>query len=251
MPAHPLTTKLIQLERELSAALAEGIGPGTVAPEKIMYDYKSKRADFHQRSISGCIRDITSAVSSIHEENKGDTVAADLRTLLQKLQETGEYQELQAVAGQMKHAASRLRQQATKEVPFKLPSLPRLPPEVHNDMTADFNELQQCFAAGCYRSTVILCGRLLETALHRKYYDATGKDILETSPSIGLGSLVGKLNDLNLPLGPGLTDQIHLINNVRVSSVHKKQQAFLPTKEQAQAIMLFTVDCVRKLFNNA
>ena len=71
----------------------------------------------------------------------------------------------------------------------------KLPDDIRSEVTADISELSKCFSSGCYRSCIILCGRVLETVLHRKYYDATGHDILEKSPGIGLGNLIGKLKD--------------------------------------------------------
>jgi hypothetical protein len=95
---------------------------------------------------------------------------------------------------------------------------------------------------------MILCARILETALHRTYYDVTGKDLLETSPGIGLGSIISKMRESGIEIDPSLTQQVHLINNVRIFSVHKKQNVFQPSKEQAQATLLFTVDILKKLF---
>jgi len=114
---------------------------------------------------------------------------------------------------------------------------------------ADIRELKRCFNAKCYRSSTILCGRILETALHRKYFEATNKDILETSPGIGLGNLIAKLNN-KVEFEPGIKDQIHLINKVRISSVHKKKEAFFPTRQQAYAIILYTMDILKKLFKD-
>ena len=108
--------------------------------------------------------------------------------------------------------------------------------------------LAQSFQLGAYRSVAILCGRILEVCLHRKYFDATGFDILEKNPGIGLGSLVGKLNDKNVKFDPGIKEQIHLINQVRIFSVHKKKEPFYPTKEQAQAMILYLMDVLRKLY---
>ncbi len=95
---------------------------------------------------------------------------------------------------------------------------------------------------------MILCGRVLETALHRKYFDATGNDLLEKAPGTGLGNLIAKLAEKGIALDPGLPNQVHLINQVRVFSVHTKQQAFTPTKLQAEAIVLYTLDILEKLF---
>lgn len=122
------------------------------------------------------------------------------------------------------------------------------PAEIKDFMDADIDEVEKTLNAGCYRSSIIICGRLLETALHRKFFEKTGQDILEKHPEIGLGKIIAKLEELNVELPPGLTQQIHLINQARIHSVHKKKEAFLPSKEQAYAVILFTVDVLKKLF---
>jgi len=129
-----------------------------------------------------------------------------------------------------------------------------LPIDLHNDIRgeiqADSDEINRCFNAKCYRSSVILCGRILETALHRKYYDVSGNDLLEKSPGIGLGNLIGKISEKGVILDPGLGNQIHLINQVRIHSVHKKQDTFIPSESQTKAIILYTFDIVSRLFKN-
>ncbi|MDP6293945.1 MAG: DUF4145 domain-containing protein [Candidatus Woesearchaeota archaeon] len=122
-------------------------------------------------------------------------------------------------------------------------------PGISEQVEADKAEIDICFNHGAYRSAVILCGRVLEAALHRKYFEATGKDLLEKAPGMGLGNLIGKMAEANISIDPGLGNQIHLINQVRIHSVHQKQEPFYPTKEQARAIMLYTFDVIRKLFS--
>jgi hypothetical protein len=124
----------------------------------------------------------------------------------------------------------------------------KIPEEIKNDVEADLIELEKCFNHECYRSCVILCGRIIEVCLHAKYFQATGFDILEKNPGIGLGTLIAKMEEKNIKLDPGLTQQIHLINNVRIFSVHKKQRTFYPSKEQTQAIILYTKDVINRLF---
>ncbi|MFC1730593.1 DUF4145 domain-containing protein, partial [candidate division KSB1 bacterium] len=126
--------------------------------------------------------------------------------------------------------------------------IPVLPNEIKQDVAADIREVEKCFNNGLYRSATILCGRVLETTLHRKYYEATGFDILEKNPGIGLGNLIAKLKDKNVEIDPGLTQQIHLINQVRIFTVHKKKEAFMPSKEQAHAIILYTMDVLGRMF---
>jgi len=126
--------------------------------------------------------------------------------------------------------------------------VPPLPSDIRDEVTTDIAELKKCFDSGCYRSSVILCGRVLEAALHRKYYDITGHDILEKNPGIGLGTLIAKLKEKEVRFDPGLTQQIHLINQARIFSVHKKQEPFVPSKDQAHAIILYTLDILWKMF---
>ncbi len=123
-----------------------------------------------------------------------------------------------------------------------------LPSDIAPDMNADLDELQRCFDAKCYRASVVLCARLIETALHRKYFDATGQDILEKNPGIGLGNLIAKLKEKNIPLDPAVSQQVHLVNQIRIFSVHTKKEAFHPSKDQAHAIILYTLEIIRKLF---
>lgn len=147
---------------------------------------------------------------------------------------------------EMKSLLNRMLVLIPTEQPIKVDI--RLPDAVKSDMSADIQEIKMCYEAGCYRSAVVLCGRLLETALHRKYYEATGNDILETNPAIGLGKLIAKLRDEKVNFPPGITEQIHLINKARISSVHKKSLAFMPSKQQANAIILYTLDVLKNLF---
>ena len=124
----------------------------------------------------------------------------------------------------------------------------KIPAEVRNEVKVDLDEVEKCFNHACYRSCVILCGRILETALHRKYYDTTQQDILEKNPGIGLGNLIAKLKDKGVNMDPALTNQIHLINQTRIFSVHKKKESFNPSEQQTQAMILYTLDILEKLF---
>lgn len=124
----------------------------------------------------------------------------------------------------------------------------KLPSEIFDEVRADLDEVDKCLENGCLRSAVVLCGRVLETALHRKHYEVTGKDLLEKAPGIGLGKVIAKLSEAKVALDPGLTQQIHLVNQVRVFSVHSKKDVFRPSREQAEAMVLYTKDVLRKLF---
>ncbi len=129
-------------------------------------------------------------------------------------------------------------------------SLPELPEEIGENIEADVNELKMCYDSGCYRSATILCGRIIETALHRKYFEVTGKDALEKEPGIGIGKLIARMSEKGIRLDPGLPQMVHLINQVRIFSVHTKQQAFNPSKNQAHATILYTMDVLGRLFSS-
>jgi hypothetical protein len=129
-------------------------------------------------------------------------------------------------------------------------SLPYIPKDIYSEVKASFDELVKCFEHNCHRSAIILCGRILEITLHRKYFEATNLDLLEKSPDIGLGNLVMKFKEKGIELDPGLSNQIHLINQLRVASVHKKKQPFNPSMNQTQATILYTLDTVKKIFNS-
>jgi hypothetical protein len=136
----------------------------------------------------------------------------------------------------------------TKNSMVKIPK--NIPSDIREDIVLDLEELDRCYKNKCYRSAVILCGRILEAALHRKYFEATGFDILEKNPGIGLGNLIAKLKEKGVMTDPALTNQIHLINQVRIFSVHKKKEAFNPSEQQTQAMILYTTDVLDKIFNN-
>jgi len=168
-----------------------------------------------------------------------------LRKICDKLRSASDLSSCKATLDELSSLAAKITEKPQSKQALDIFTIPS---DIREEVSADLSELQKCFEASCNRSVVILCGRLLETALHRKYFEATGNDLLETAPGIGLGSLIAKLNEKNIALDPGLSNQIHLINQVRVFSVHKKSTAFSPSKEQAQAIMLYTVDVFNKLF---
>lgn len=127
--------------------------------------------------------------------------------------------------------------------------LPYVPRDIFSETKASFDELIKCYEHNCYRSALILCGRILEISLHKKYFESTKIDLLRKCPDIGLGNLVLKFKDKGMNLDPGLSNQIHLINHLRIASVHKKKIPFNPTKSQTKASILYTLDTLKKLFS--
>ncbi len=180
-----------------------------------------------------------------HQQNR-DSIQQFL-FLLESLKQLHRDKDAQGMKGVLERMEGILNLIVLSGVEIQAPK--NIPPMIKGEIEEDVLELGKCFQSGCYRSSVILCGRILETALHRKYYEVTGVDILEKNPGIGLGTLVAKLVEKNVKFDPGLTQQIHLINQVRIFSVHKKHSTFLPNRAQANAIVLFTLDAVQKMFS--
>ena len=197
-------------------------------------DFKEQRADYYRTLVKNNIAKIKEIAKNLDENTKKQV------NELESLHMGGDPKAMLGVV-----------------VNLNLPKIMRpinaslnlkLPPEIKDEILFDMAEAERCFNADALRSSIILCGRILETALHRKYYDVTGRDLLETSPGIGLGNILAKLKEANIEIDPAVAQQIHLINNVRIFSVHKKNVPFQPSKEQAQATMLFTIDILKKLF---
>jgi hypothetical protein len=220
---------LADLKQTIARARKEGV---SLAGEKTTFrDFTAQ----HREQLRKAVLTGVAALAKVSVQGKA-------AALVQQLQVTQDLAKLDVIADELLDAVTE-REPAL----FSLKK-PRLPWEIHDEVTADLDEVQRCMESQCYRSAVILCGRILETALHRKYFDVTKNDLLEKSPGIGLGNLVAKLAEHNVNLDPALGNQIHLINQVRIHSVHQKQDAFKPSEAQAQAIVLYTTDILEKLF---
>lgn len=221
--------------------------------EEDTFDYKSQRARYNKIALGSAVKNLREdswalvELKSVSKENEMPILK--ILNLTAKLDYDSKPEVVKIAVLELSKLANSLRSGmpvAEKKVLFA--DIPELPEGIVADVVADLNEIRKCFEAAAYRSCVILCGRVLETALLRKYFEVTGNDLLETSPGIGLGKILAKLTEKNIQFDPGLTQQIHLINQVRIFSVHIKKEAFYPSKGQAHAIILYTLDVMKKLF---
>lgn len=230
--------RIADLKRMTERARKEGISLTTTKQGSVL-NFKAKQQEQLKASILTNIKTITNAASTL-----GIPPTHEVMNVIKQLNGSQDVEEIDDAADNLLDLATSM-QFDTPQSAFKKP---KVPAEIKNDIHADLDEVQRCIDAKCYRSAVILCGRILETALHRKYYEVTKNDLLEKSPGIGLGNLIAKLAEQNVKLDPALGNQIHLINQVRVHSVHQKHDAFRPSATQAQAIVLYTIDVLEKLF---
>lgn len=206
-------------------------------------DFHKSRQNLYLQNLQTVVTNLQKSVNVIDVEDGDEAVLDRIKGIVNKL-ETKNNNELKLLTDELIKLTNdiTIKEEQKIKIPVSIPN------EIFSELEADVNEMQNCFNSGSYRSVVILCGRILEVVLHRKYFDVTGNDLLEKSPGIGLGNLIGKMNEKGIQFDPGLTQQIHLINQIRVFSVHKKQNPFYPSRAQAQAIMLYTGDVLEKVF---
>ncbi|HLC96272.1 MAG TPA: DUF4145 domain-containing protein [Candidatus Nanoarchaeia archaeon] len=217
--------------------------------EKSVYDYGEKQRVYYLNNVRSHLRLVKAEALQLPPLIKFDTSNQEAVTKILELipeLESTEITSLEKTVAKLLSLVKQLNMPKDMQQNFSLTR--NIPLEIKADIGADIAELNKCFNTECYRSSIILCGRILETALHRKYFEATGNDLLEKSPGIGLGNIIAKLKEQNVSLDPALSNQIHLLNQVRVFSVHKKKEAFTPTQQQTHAIILYTLDVLEKLF---
>jgi hypothetical protein len=245
-------TTLISLQNAISSAIKNNVNLNQEPDkEKAIYDYKTKQVIYYYDSLKTKLKLVKSNSLELLQLNKQDIKNQPIINQILELIPELDSKDLAKLDKTTKQITTLTNQlifpKIEPEDQFQTPN--NIPEEIKSDVKADVEELSKCFNSECYRSATILCGRLLETALHRKYYETTNNDLLEKSPGIGLGNIISKLKDKQVSIDPTLTNQIHLINQVRIFSVHKKKEAFYPTKQQAQATILYTLDILERLFN--
>ena len=227
-----LRSALMQLKRGV-----ENSGMIKVSKPADMLDYSKSKSEYYRKSIELSLSQIKESADSLKAARGADNIIK----LINNLEANLNVDYIAEILAMIKDLG--IQESASL---FKKPK--KIPSEIKEEINADLEELEKCFNSGCYRSCVILCGRILETALHRKYFESTGKDLLEKAPGTGLGKIIALLKVQNVSLDPAITQQIHLVNETRIHSVHVKKEIFNPSPEQTQAIILYTTDILNRLF---
>lgn len=243
---------LINLQNAISLAIKHKIDLNkNLDKEKALYDYDEKQKIYYFNNLKSNLKLVKSDSLELPQLAKHDIRNQPYINQILELMPELENKNLLKLDKIVKKLLLITKQlnfpKQDLEKTFTIPT--NIPQEIKSEIKADIEELNKCFNNSCYRSSIILCGRLLETALHRKYYELTKNDLLEKSPGIGLGNIIAKLKEKNIQLDPAITNQIHLINQIRIFSVHKKKEAFYPTTQQTQATILYTLDILEKLFS--
>ena len=245
MGVQPFVRSIADLHSHIGIALRNGVTLDNSEQVKL-HDFKGAQQESMRNSVLKGIATVdmkSHSLFSLVEADRGNKVLVEgILSIVGQLGQTRDINKLQFMTDELLSRAAELPKD-TESI-----DVPTVPSEIAQEVQADVEELSKCMKVRAFRSAIILCGRVLETALHRKYFEITGNDLLEKAPGTGLGNLVSKMADKGTVIDPGLGNQIHLINQVRVHSVHKKQTAFNPSQQQAQAIILYTMDVLNKLW---
>jgi hypothetical protein len=248
MAIKDIKTNILKLNDIIKSLKKKNIDISDLTDNSALTDYESQKLRLAINQLKNSINYLqknTTQISIFFDENNKNTNKKDLLISIINKLDISDFKLLESNISELINLISDLKIEEKRKIRI---NTSKIPIEIRDEILADINEMNNCFSAKCYRSVVILCGRIIEVLLHRKYYDATGMDILEKNPGIGLGKLIAKLSEKGIELQPGLTHQIHLINQVRIFSVHKKQTSFNPSESQTHAIMLFMTDTIDKLY---
>jgi hypothetical protein len=235
---------LITFNNHLSD-LKKGVENYKKSKEKTLSDFKQSRSDYYDSLIKSKVKMIKKAIKEMANDTEEQDKINKMLGLIDEIAGLYSSKVIDSIPAKVQliaDTAKSVKWEERRELDVKLPK------EVKEELNADFNEMHRCFKSKFYRATIILAARIIETSLHRKYFEVTKKDLLETSPGIGLGKVIAKLKEAGIDLGPGLNEQVHLINNIRISSVHMQKEVFKPSREQANAVILYTTDVLNKIF---
>lgn len=121
-----------------------------------------------------------------------------------------------------------------------------IPQEIREETKLDFEEMRICYNSGAFRSAIIMCGRVLELQLAKKYFDSTGVDPIEQKWQLGF--LIGKCSERNVITDSAVGDICNFINHSRIGSVHASHAIHRPIQEETKSVIEFTISLLRRLY---
>jgi len=121
-----------------------------------------------------------------------------------------------------------------------------VPSEIRREMSLDFDDVRKCYYAYALRSAIGMCGRILELALARKYFEIVNVDPIQQRWQIG--TLISRCYENHVIEDPVLGDMCNLINRSRIDSVHATSRMYHPTMEETKSLIEFTISLVKRLY---
>ncbi len=218
------------------------------------FDFKKREQTYYQRLLESQMRKVKASLAEgmLYGKNEHRDQLEELKKSMEMIEQKIKLNDLLEATSLLTNISEIPNVKIEKPL-FETKSffLPHVPREVYYEIKSNFDEAVMCFENRCYRAATILCGKILEVALHRKYFEVSGEDLLEKVPTIGLGKIVTRLKQRDVQIDSALTNQINIINELRSSSVHKKINHFVPSRAQCQASILYTLDTLKKMFKNS
>lgn len=127
-----------------------------------------------------------------------------------------------------------------------LVDLSGVPQEIREELKLDLEEMQIGYNAGAIRSTLGMCGRVLELVLARRYFEARGIDPITQKWHLGL--LIRKCFEDHVITDEAIGDICNLINRSRIGSVHSVSRLYKPSQDEAKPVVEFTINLVKTFF---
>jgi len=122
-----------------------------------------------------------------------------------------------------------------------------VPPEIREEMLADIQELEVCAEHGANRSALFLCGRILELALGRKFWEETQVDPVVREWT--LGKLITECEARGILKGlPKLFSLAKIIKDCRNPSVHVTARVYRPTPGEVGGLSQVAASVVQRLY---
>lgn len=125
--------------------------------------------------------------------------------------------------------------------------LERVPIEIRTEIATDIDEIKKCYSSGAYRAAIVFCGRMLEIALARKYFEKFHVDLIEKK--LTLGQLIIECKKKIGIFTPGLDSLCDTINKIRKPSIHKSSEGiYLPGPQDTIGVFNLVQGVLQKLW---
>jgi hypothetical protein len=120
------------------------------------------------------------------------------------------------------------------------------PQEIREETKLDFEEMKICYNEGAFRSAIMMCGRVMELLLAKRYFDSTTVDPIEQKWPLGV--LIKKCYEHNVITEPAVGDMCNFINHFRIGSVHSLHTIQRPIQEETKSVIEFTIGLLKRLY---
>jgi hypothetical protein len=114
--------------------------------------------------------------------------------------------------------------------------------EWRTDLVNDLREMRFALTTHCFRATLAMGGRILESILKARLI-AAGQEV---SRDWMVGTLLSRIEAAGDYTDPGLKNVWNLINQQRIIGVHAKERVPIPSREQALMVAYAVIDTVRR-----